>query len=219
MQQITTQVDPLVSNCSLPLDNVSHSSNSPYSSPVPSPTPPSPIEIKQEPIDDDPHIECEEVFIQDVKEPHIEVIEDVVVQVDRANKVVDPSSKKPKMNRSINLIKPLIKKFKCVDPKCDLLFFTKIQRYLHMKLDGHLPASLDSLKQYYCYCGMMFRGKKAQIEHIRSNHNPKFKCLTCGKVSFSEVGCQRHLIEHGGGNFVVTLLNTFHDDDGFDVFR
>lgn len=149
------------------------------------------------------------------------VLDEVIVKVDRSNKPVhinpiNEKKEKPKTQKHI----PHIKKYKCLKSDCDLLFFTKVDRFYHMRVESHMPPQLSQERQFYCYCGLSFNSKKEEDDHIRQNHNIKLKCNTCGKVSFSRMGIQRHIThEHGEGKYTATLLTKFKNDSGLDIYR
>jgi hypothetical protein len=62
-------------------------------------------------------------------------------------------------------------------------------------------------RQFFCYCGLTFTSKSEEFSHIRLNHNPKFKCNICGRISFNKVSNDKHIRhEHKQGFFTVNLL-------------
>ncbi|KAG5667842.1 hypothetical protein PVAND_015811 [Polypedilum vanderplanki] len=119
-----------------------------------------------------------------------------------------------------NLPKKL-KIFKCSHEDCNLEFFTKIERFHHMKIAGHLDKTSVTNRQFHCYCGLIFTSKREQLNHIRLTHNARFKCNSCACVVFNEKTCQSHIRkEHGSGFFTVGLLTKgINEKNGKDVFK
>jgi Zn finger protein HypA/HybF involved in hydrogenase expression len=149
--------------------------------------------------------------------------DEVLVQVDRSNKPFKELVKVVpfgKGNRGSQWYQKRITKYKCFKSDCDLLFFTKADRFHHMRVAGHELKYENKEKNYFCYCGATFESKSEENEHIRQNHNVKFKCNTCGSVSFTITGIKYHVKHfHVEGSFSVTLLTKLTNETGMDVFR
>lgn len=160
------------------------------------------------------------------KHPKYNLTQDeVLVQVDRSNRPFNGLVKqvpfgKNNNNRGSQWYQKRITKYKCLKSDCDLLFFTKGDRFHHMRVAGHELKHENKERNYFCYCGANFESKNEENEHIRENHNVKFKCNTCGSVSFTISGIKYHVKHfHVEGSFTVTLLTKLPNETGMDVFR
>jgi hypothetical protein len=149
------------------------------------------------------------------------IVDEVIVKVDRSDKPVevdpiDEKVEKPKTQKHVMHIN----KYKCLKSNCELLFFTKVERFHHMRVENHIPAPTIQDRQFFCYCGETFETKKQENDHIRENHNVKMKCNLCGYLAFTLFGIQRHVTQdHGEGHFTVTLLTKLKGENESDVYR
>lgn len=147
------------------------------------------------------------------------------------SEIIQKSSKKPEKPPKNSSKKPEVpqvpskpvkisststqKVFKCHQSSCDHEFYTKVELTHHMKSTGHIQPEIIAKRSFFCHCGNFYFSHSDLNEHIRVTHNARFKCNSCGKVTFTEKSCQAHILRaHAGGFYTVGLLTR----DG-DLFR